>query len=262
MIQAIAHPTDFSETSLSAFKHALSLAVTLRCRLDILHVRFTHNPAPWQDFPEVRETLAAWGLLPAGAPHHAIHDRLGVTVRKIDIRAEDAIHGLAAFIADHRPDLVVAAAHHTTAVSRWTSVSERILHHTRLPTLLFGPRSRPFIADQSGALHLNTLLVPVTCKASSAHALATLGTLFEPLQMKRHVLHVGDAIAANDNADRIVHVQQGPVVETIVAMAETLQADIIAMPRAGPRGLLDALRGSTSTRVIERATCPVLALPN
>jgi nucleotide-binding universal stress UspA family protein len=33
------------------------------------------------------------------------------------------------------------------------------------------------------------------------------------------------------------------------------------MPTAGHHGVLDALRGSTTERVIRHAPCPVLALP-
>jgi len=33
------------------------------------------------------------------------------------------------------------------------------------------------------------------------------------------------------------------------------------MPMAGARGLVDALRGSTTERVVRGVSCPVLALP-
>ena len=54
---------------------------------------------------------------------------------------------------------------------------------------------------------------------------------------------------------------QGPVVETIVAVAEEIGADIVAMPTAGHHGLFDALRGSVTERVLHEAPCPVLAIP-
>jgi nucleotide-binding universal stress UspA family protein len=44
-------------------------------------------------------------------------------------------------------------------------------------------------------------------------------------------------------------------------LAEAKGANLIAMPVAGRDGLLDALRGSTSERVVSKANCPVLALP-
>jgi nucleotide-binding universal stress UspA family protein len=33
------------------------------------------------------------------------------------------------------------------------------------------------------------------------------------------------------------------------------------MPTAGPHGFLDAIRGSTTERVVRHATCPVLSVP-
>ena len=44
-------------------------------------------------------------------------------------------------------------------------------------------------------------------------------------------------------------------------LAEAADADLIAMPTAGRQGFKDALRGSTTERVIAQASCPVLALP-
>jgi nucleotide-binding universal stress UspA family protein len=51
------------------------------------------------------------------------------------------------------------------------------------------------------------------------------------------------------------------VVDTILRTADELQADIIAMPTAGRHGLLDAVRGSTSARVVDDAHWPLLAVP-
>jgi nucleotide-binding universal stress UspA family protein len=45
-----------------------------------------------------------------------------------------------------------------------------------------------------------------------------------------------------------------------VDAAIELDVDLIAMPTAGHHGVLDALRGSTTERVIRHAPCPVLAL--
>jgi nucleotide-binding universal stress UspA family protein len=40
-----------------------------------------------------------------------------------------------------------------------------------------------------------------------------------------------------------------------------MDADLIVMATAGHQGALDALRGSTTERVVRQATCPVLAVP-
>jgi nucleotide-binding universal stress UspA family protein len=57
-----------------------------------------------------------------------------------------------------------------------------------------------------------------------------------------------------------VMLRSGNVVDAIVQAALEFEVDIIAMPTAGHHGVLDALRGSTTERVIRHAPCPVLAL--
>jgi nucleotide-binding universal stress UspA family protein len=54
---------------------------------------------------------------------------------------------------------------------------------------------------------------------------------------------------------------EGDVVETILAVAKETTADLIAMNTKGHHGFLDALRGSTTERVVGHARCPLLAVP-
>ena len=54
---------------------------------------------------------------------------------------------------------------------------------------------------------------------------------------------------------------EGPVVEHILDSAEANDADLIVMAKRGQRGVLDALRGSTTERVLRGARCPVLVVP-
>ena len=61
------------------------------------------------------------------------------------------------------------------------------------------------------------------------------------------------------NGPRTVRLLEGPVVETLLAEAEA--ADLVAMPMVGAQGLVDALKGSTTERVMRDVTCPVLAIP-
>jgi nucleotide-binding universal stress UspA family protein len=53
----------------------------------------------------------------------------------------------------------------------------------------------------------------------------------------------------------------GSVVDEILAAAAESQANLIVMATAGHQGFLDALRGSTTERVLRHAPCPVLAVP-
>jgi nucleotide-binding universal stress UspA family protein len=59
--------------------------------------------------------------------------------------------------------------------------------------------------------------------------------------------------------DRVV--REGEVVETIVHVAEATKADLVLMTTEGHDGFLDALRGSTTERVMRSVSCPMLAVP-
>lgn len=82
-----------------------------------------------------------------------------------------------------------------------------------------------------------------------------------------HLLHVGEASDAPDLARfaddpnfRICH-RPGPVVETILALAHEVGADLIVMATQGHNGFLDALRGSTTEQVLRKAGRALLAVP-
>lgn len=55
-------------------------------------------------------------------------------------------------------------------------------------------------------------------------------------------------------------VKVGPAPVAIAAVASTAKAELIVMGRGSPRGLRDALLGSTAERVIRKARVPVLAV--
>jgi nucleotide-binding universal stress UspA family protein len=53
----------------------------------------------------------------------------------------------------------------------------------------------------------------------------------------------------------------GEVVETILNASDEREADLIVMATRGHDGFVDALRGSTTERVLRGAKCPLLAVP-
>jgi hypothetical protein len=53
----------------------------------------------------------------------------------------------------------------------------------------------------------------------------------------------------------------GEPADIILQTATELRTDLIIMTTDGPDGFLDALRGTTSERVLRKARCPVANLP-
>ncbi|MBT2132997.1 universal stress protein [Croceibacterium sp. LX-88] len=264
MINSIALPTDFSDAGTTAFEHALRLAMLNRSRLDLLHVRHPEEPPRWQAFPRVREVLHRWNYLAEDAPVEDILATTGVEVRKVDIRDGDAGDGLSNYLHEHRPDLLVMASRGHAGLERWLkgSVSAEILRETLVPTLVLGPEARPFVASDSGVMEVGIVLVPVDHRPSPNGAIAKLQSLTSALEVTFDFVHVGtDAPRVEDGngAPLPVRTVEGSVVEALVLEADSV--NLIAMPTEGRNGFLDAIRGSTTERLISEVGCPVLVLP-
>ncbi|HEU4616794.1 MAG TPA: universal stress protein, partial [Gammaproteobacteria bacterium] len=76
------------------------------------------------------------------------------------------------------------------------------------------------------------------------------------------LLHVGDDDFPFRTLDDLEHLRRsGDPVEQILGAADRLEADLIVMATAGHHGVFDALRGSTTERVLRRSPCPLLAVP-
>jgi nucleotide-binding universal stress UspA family protein len=56
-------------------------------------------------------------------------------------------------------------------------------------------------------------------------------------------------------------IRSGDVVEVISETASAIKAGLIVLTTEGRNGFLDALRGSHSERILQRAPCPLLAIP-
>ena len=178
-IRAIAHPTDFSPQGQLAFAHALRLAMLHRCPLDLLHVRDPDGPSELGKFPKVRALLQRWGMLLADASPADVLPATGVAVRKVDIRDDNAVDGLADYLWEHDIDLVVMATHGRTGVKRWIggSVSDQVMREARVPALLLGPQAHGFVAPDSGEMALRHVLLPVADQPEPGQAHQALARL-------------------------------------------------------------------------------------
>ena len=269
-IQTIAHPTDFSDGSADAFAHALRMALDTKSHLYLLHVKAPGRSDAWTSFPHVRKLLSNWGLMDRDDSPSQIEDKLGIRVSKVEIQDRNAMSGLFEFVLSHRPDLIVLATHGRDGVNRWLrgSVSEELARRTHIPTLFLGPNAKGFVDIETGAMHLDQILVPVAHQPSPLRALNILTDVLTPFGISPtafRFLHIGDdppQITATSQEMPLhdVDVAEGPVTETILRVARDSSANIIAMPTAGHEGFLDALRGSTTEQVLRHAPCPLLAI--
>lgn len=270
-IASIFHPSDFSAASEVAFVHALKIALVTHATLNMLHVDSDYD-ADWSDFPGVRTTLERWRLIPSGSPKSAVIE-LGIDVNKIIASSSKPVSACLDFLTKHPADLIVLAVRQQEGRMRWleSRIGGPMARKAAEMTLFLPQGVQGFVSAADGAVALRHILIPVAASPSAQPAIATALRIIDNLELASGtvtLLHVGPSQQApvlSMPADtqwlwrRLA--EEGEAAEVIVQTAETLQADLIVMTTDGPHGFLDALRGSTSERVLRRSPCPVLSLP-
>jgi nucleotide-binding universal stress UspA family protein len=267
----IVHPTDLSPTSEAAYYHALKLGLAAHANLSLVHFHdyATERAPSLATFPHVRDTLVRWGLLQRGAPQRAVSDTLGLYLSKGEFQAVDPENGLAKLLHDQNAEFMVLGTRGLRGLQRLfdRSFSEELARDARLPTLFVPEGVTGFVDPGSGRVRLENVLIPVAEEPNPKAAIAVAVRLCKLLDQKArlHLLHVGDGQLSQSKAagDLLFEqvVRQGPVVETIVEVADEIGADVIVMATAGHKSFLDALRGSTTEEVLRKAGRPLLAVP-
>jgi nucleotide-binding universal stress UspA family protein len=270
-IQSVFHPSDFSAGSEVAFAHALKIALVAKSGLEVLHVAGGQKVA-WTDFPGVRAMLERWRVLSPNSPRSAVAS-IGIDVRKVVMTDADPARAVERFLEKHPTDLVVLAAHAHKGHMRWThaSISRPIAEAAAAPALFLPYGCEGFISREDGSPSLRNVLLPIDSAPSPEAALEAARRLTWALQCPEvtfTLLHVGGA--GEMPAVRIEEqpgwtwrkvTRDGDVVDTILTVARECSADLIVMTTAGRHGFLDALRGSTTERVLRSGALPLLAIP-
>jgi nucleotide-binding universal stress UspA family protein len=270
-IGSILHPTDFSDLSGAALAHALRVALATRSQLHLLHIAEREvggTPA----FPQVRRLLVQWGLAGADDAPWVVSDKLGLVVDSITVRWQDPAQGILSYLDQKPCDLVVFATHGRDGIERWMrgSVSEMVLRRLAIPALFMTQGARGFVSQINGDIQLRRVLIPVDFSPAPRAAVEVVQNfvgLIGGAGATLHLLHVGHTIPplpaelSEGTPLPPVILRSGNVVDAIVNAAIEFDIDLIGMPTAGHHGVLDALRGSTTERVIRHAPCPVLAVP-
>jgi nucleotide-binding universal stress UspA family protein len=270
-IQTILHPSDFSDDSEVAFAHALKLALAAQGLLSVLHVSKHANDTRWADFPRVRPTLERWGALPPGSDRSAVID-LGIQVKKVISEHDDPVRSAGEFLAIDQTDLIVLAAHRRDGAMRWLhqSVAETLAQKAESMTLFVQHGVRGFVSLEDGSTSLRRFVIPVDTQPDPQRAIDSavrLATVMDVGEATFTVVYVGEPgdqpevhLPTRDGWTWALDVRQGELVESILESASDASADVIVMATAGRHGFLDALRGSTTERVMRGADCPLLAV--
>jgi len=285
-------PIDFSEFSVRAYRHALSLAEHYHARLVVHHVvelwqhpavSFAASAALLDEYCQsirenAKEKLREFVKM---YTHNAIQPELVVD----EGMAADAI---LAFAKEQKADLIVMGTHGRRGYDRLMlgSATDRVMRRASCPVLAVREPPRDSVAagkHQGHAHHLNKILFCADFSATSAAALnyaistaeeynAEL-TLLNVLEDSPKPDHMEKAIAAaTERLNALVPadarkalkikaaVRIGKPYAQIIEFIVEHQIDMVCMGARGHGALDLAVFGSTTYRVMQLGPCPVLAV--
>ncbi|MEO1397414.1 MAG: universal stress protein [Pseudomonadota bacterium] len=268
----ILHPTDFSETSRSAFEHALCLAFVGQHKLTILHVETrAAGSADWSQFPRIRETLAGWDFIAADMSPADLTTSTGMSVQKVNAFGSDPAAATAHYLERHPADLIVVGTQGRTGLDAWVhkSLAVRLADAVMQP-VLFVREGISGLVGASTERKQMTVLVPVDHEPDPQHAMDYVWHLRDVWNLPVGAIlgiHVGNEplsppviFSDQENIRHEMHQVTGDPSEEIINSIPRTGADLIVMTRAGPDGVVEKFIGSTTERVIQAASCPVLVL--
>ena len=277
----ILHPVDLEHHSLTAFCHALKLALSAASHsdrqghalLELFHCQ-GEGPAFTGPFPQVRQRLERWGVLPEGSEKQAVVD-LGLAVRK-QVGFGQVEEEIALEVEARKFDLLVMSS---LARAGWSyflhsSISARSVQNTQVPGLLFPRAVNGFVQPNTGKLDLRKILVPVAPTPDAWPALQAVARLLLTLQpgeggevMLIYAGHEQDfpehglpPLPANWLWTR--KTLAGDPVAVLSAWAREWQPDLVGLASAGQKSWRDRWFGSTAEQLFTELHCPMLVAPS
>jgi nucleotide-binding universal stress UspA family protein len=271
ILQHIFHPSDFTPASDVAFIHALKAALIAKAELTILHVS-PKSELEWTEFPGVRATLEQWGFLPKNSSQKDVI-KLGINVKKVQAKHDDPVESVTSYLSTHNTDLIVLATDQQKGRVQWLSdsIAAPIARKSRQMTLFIPKGVEGFVSGRDGSVSLASILVPVAETPSAQPAIQAAARMATRLHCPAGVftlLHVGEKtempavqLPEVPGWSWQTEIRSGDVVDVIGETASAVNAGLIVLTTEGRNGFLDALRGSHSERILQRAPCPLLAIP-
>jgi nucleotide-binding universal stress UspA family protein len=291
-VKLILCPIDFSEFSVRAYHHALSLAEHYRAKLVALHIvelfRFPSGgfAASAELYDEFCQAVRESGKeqLQEFVKNHT-HD---------EIQPELVVHqGIApdsilSFAQAQKTDVIVMGTHGRRGYDRLMlgSVTDRVMRRAPCPVLAVckPPHDSMAAGKERGHVHhLSRILFCTDFSENSERALNYAISATTEYDAELTLLHVLEEVpspakteeaiaAATEQLDKLIPpegrktlkiktaVRIGKPYRQIIQLALETQIDMVAMGVRG-RGALDlAVFGSTTYRVMQLGPCPVLAV--
>ena len=291
-IKLILCPVDFSEFSVSAYQHALSVAEHYQAKLVVQHiVELWRHPAA--DFAasaglyeEYSQALRESGKkqLQEFVDNHTDDQIPPELVVHVGVAADSIV----SFAQLQKAEVIIMGTHGRRGFDRLMlgSVTDRVMRTAPCPVLAASKPPHGSVAagkERGHVHHLSRILFCADFSENSERALKYALSATAEYDAELTLLHVLDEVpgpaktaeavaAAAERLDRLIPpedretlkiktaVRIGKPYAQIIQLALETQIDLVTMGVRG-RGALDvAVFGSTTYRVMQLGSCPVLAV--
>ncbi|HVA01403.1 MAG TPA: universal stress protein [Terriglobia bacterium] len=289
-IAKILCPLDFSEYSAKAYDYAQSLAQHYGAKLLLQHVvQPLTSTYPYYAFPDsINEVF--WNLdSHAGkklAEFAAEHQVDGLRTER-HVHSGTVTECVLEFAEKEGVDMIVMGTHGRHGFDRLTmgSVTEKVLRKARCPVLVVRNPVHGFVSpgDAAQPLRLERILFCTDFSDHSSRALAYALSLAMEYNAELTMLHVLEDLPESEDLEGTVAeftkrleepvpedarnwckirsaVRIGKPYQQILQLALETETDLVIMGVRGRNAVDIALFGSTTHRVIQLGTCPVLAV--
>jgi nucleotide-binding universal stress UspA family protein len=289
-IERILCPVDFSDFSARAYDYAQSLAHHYGAKLFLEHVvQPLASAYPYYAFPD------SWNEVYWKLDTHASSElqKLAQAHRWNGIEPELIVQrgpvpaSILGFAQAQSVDLIVMGTHGRHGLDRLAmgSVTEKVLRKACCPVLVVRQPARSFIVHEKGQdpIHLRKILFCTDFSQPSEKALNYALTLAMEYNAELTLLHVLEDIStsadfqsltagaiaelrrpipssAHDWCSIKTTVRVGKPYQEIVQLALETETDLVVMGVRGRSALDLSLFGSTTQRVIQLGSCPVLVV--
>jgi len=289
-IERILCPVDFSEFSVLAFAYASSLAHHCGAKLFAQHVVEVWQ-YPSANFAPDADTYQAFCATMLSQGEARLRAFIQAN-RQHDVDPEcvagqgTAADFILSFAKQHGIDLIVMGTHGFRGLDRLMlgSVTERVLRGAQCPVLAVPKLPAEVVASATSGdeIQLRRIIACTDFSESSNEAVGYAISVAEEYNADLTLAHVLEGVSTSgcveDTATayrrmdelipartnlglKIDHaVRIGRAYREIGQLARETHADLVIMAVHGRNSLDDAIFGSTTYRVIQSGTCPVLAI--
>ena len=240
-------PIDFSPTSETALVHALRLAQLTGGWLTVFHparARAEVEASP-DLFAQVRARLTVWGVLLESTPSGGHPGALGFLIKRVEVQSRDPLAATIEYLHKHECDLMVLSRQRIGPLSR-RSMAEPLARKTAIKALVFPDGVSGFVAEATGRVMLERVLIPVDPWPKAREAIASTLQLVDAFRLTRMevtLLRTGSEtsppqLELPDDTRCIWNRVKAPgeAGPEILRVADKTSADVIIMPADDRRG--------------------------